>query len=262
MLNLIPELQWITVTQNGCLAQVVVRERLEPPETEDRTAPAHVVATQSGIITSQSILAGQALFEVGDTVVAGDRLVSGLVDLERTYILEHANAEIYARTWRKGTVYTPDSCLRKTYTGQVFHSVWLEIGRQRIKIFVNSGILSANCDKMIERTPWTLPGGYTLPVTLVVETCRPYTLEEVPLSAVDGQMRLEAWAEETVSQAMVAGKILERGFSLTRSQGCYRLDWSLECEEMIARQVEFEFTKEDFTYDGTNSQRGTDGAGD
>ena len=111
MLNLIPELQWITVTQNGCLAQVVVRERLELPETEDRTAPAHVVATQSGIITSQSILAGQALFGVGDTVVAGDRLVSGLVDLERTYILEHANAEIYARTWRKGTVYTPDSCL-------------------------------------------------------------------------------------------------------------------------------------------------------
>ena len=262
MLNLIPELQWITVTQNGCLAQVVVRERLELPETEDRKAPAHVVATQSGIITSQSILAGQALFEVGDTVVAGDRLVSGLVDLERTYILEHANAEIYARTWRKGTVYTPDSCLRKTYTGQVFHSVWLEIGRQRIKIFGNSGILSANCDKMIERTPWTLPGGYCLPVTLVVETCRPYTLEEVPLSAVDGQMCLEAWAEETVSQAMVAGKILERDFSLTRSQGCYRLDWSLECEEMIARQVEFEFTKEDFTYDGTNSQRGTDGAGD
>ena len=99
-------------------------------------------------------------------------------------------------------------------------------------------------------------------MTLVVETCRPNTQEEVPLSAVDGQMCLEAWAEETVSQAMVAGKILERDFSLTRSQGCYRLDWSLECEEMIARQVEFEFTKEDFTDDGTNSQRGTDGAGD
>ena len=91
---------------------------------------------------------------------------------------------------------------------------------------------------------------------------RTYTLEEVPLSAVDGQMRLEAWAEATVSQAMVAGKILERGFSLTRSQGCYRLDWSLECEEMIARQVEFAYTEEDFTYDGTNSQRRTDGAGD
>ena len=62
MLNLIPELQWITVTQNGCLAQVVVRERLELPETEDRKARAHVVATKSGGRTNQYILAGQARF--------------------------------------------------------------------------------------------------------------------------------------------------------------------------------------------------------
>lgn len=262
ILNMIPELQWITVTQNGCVAQVVVRERLEMPETEDRTALSHVVATQSGVITSQSILAGQALCAVGDTVIAGQRLVSGVVDLERTYALENAKAEIYARTWRKGTAYTPDSCLRKTYTGQVCRSVWLELGNRRIKIFGNSGILASSCDKMIERKPLTLPGGYELPVALVIETCRPYTLEEVSLTPLDGQLRLEAYVEDAVSGAMVAGKILERSFSISRIDGCFRLDWLLECEEMIAQQVEFQYTEEDFTHDGTNSQRGTDGAGD
>ena len=127
ILNEIPELQWITVTQNGCCAQVVVRERVEQPQTENQKGYGHVVATQSGLVTEMSVLSGQALCQVGDTVLAGERLVSGLVDLERTYTLTQAKAEIYARTWRKGEVVTPSAYLQKTPTGDTFHCLWLEV---------------------------------------------------------------------------------------------------------------------------------------
>ena len=99
VLNMIPDLEWITVTQNGCRAQVIVRERTHRPATKTRKGLANVIATQSGIITEQSVYAGQPLYKEGDTVNKGDVLVSGLVDLERTYAVERAKAEIYARTW-------------------------------------------------------------------------------------------------------------------------------------------------------------------
>ena len=246
ILNEIPELQWITVTQNGCCAQVVVRERVEQPETENQKGYGHVVATQSGLVTEMSVLSGQALCQVGDTVLAGERLVSGLVDLERTYTLTQAKAEIYARTWRKGEVVTPSVYLQKTPTGDTFHCLWLEVGGRSIKIFGNSGILEASCDKMWERQPLTLPGGYELPVALIWETYTPYTLRAASSTESAAQLLLADYAESMTRADMVAGEILERDLDLTVRRGIYRLDWDFRCREMIARSVEFDFSEKDF----------------
>lgn len=246
LLNQLPQLQWITVVQNGCLAQVVVRERPETPQTQDRRQLSHVIATQSGVITSQSILAGQALCKVGDTVQAGQRLVSGIVDLERTYTIENAQAEIYANTTHRGVILTPETYGTKADTGGSTHCLWLEIGRRRIKIFGNSGISSTSCDKMVERRPLTLPGGYALPVALVWETFTPYTVQETALSASAAQMLLEEDAASTTRAGMVAGEILSRDMTLTSHNGAYHLTWVLGCREMIAKSVEFHFSEEDF----------------
>ena len=262
LLNILPELQWATVVQSGCLAEVVVRERPETPKTEDQKAFSHVVATHSGLITEMSVLAGQALCEVGDTVVEGQRLVSGLVDLERTYTLVNAGAEIYARTWHRGTTVMPQFTQRKQATGASFQCLWLEVGKHRIKIFGNSGILVADCDKMVERKPLTLPGGWETPVCLVVETFTCYETAPVQTSEVEAQLCLEDYARTTTLASLVAGEILEPRFELTESGGVYRLSWVLECREMIARSVEFHLNEEEFTHDGTNRERRADGASD
>ena len=246
LLNTLTDLQWITVTQNGCLAQVVVRERPETPETEDRRQLSHVVAARDGVIISQSILAGQALCKVGDTVQAGQRLVSGIVDLDWTYAVENAKAEIYAYTHRTGTVVTPDSGYIKEATGETVRCLWLEVGKRRIKIFGNSGILEASCDKMWERQPLTLPGGYELPVALIWETYTPYTLRAASSTESAAQLLLADYAESMTRADMVAGEILERDLDLTVRRGIYRLDWDFRCREMIARSVEFDFSEKDF----------------
>lgn len=246
LLNTLTDLQWITVTQNGCVAQVVVRERPETPETEDRRQLSHVEATRDGVIVSQSVLAGQALCKVGDTVKAGQRLVSGIVDLERTYTIENAQAEIYANTRRTGTVVTPDRSYIKEAAGETVRCLWLQVGKRRIKIFGNSGILEASCDKMEKRQPLTLPGGYELPVALIWETYTPYTLRETALTETAAQLLLAEYAETVTSADMVAGEILARDLDLTVRRGIYRLDWDMDCREMIARSVEFDFSEKDF----------------
>ena len=95
---------------------------------------------QSGVITKQNVYTGQAQFQVGDTVTQGDILVSGIVDLERTYLIERANAEIFARTWREVSVCLPSLYTEKTMKSDEKKCIWLILGGRRIKIFGNSGI--------------------------------------------------------------------------------------------------------------------------
>lgn len=245
MLNLIPELQWITVTQNGCRAEVVVRERPAAPKTENRKALANVIATQSGIITKQYILAGQPLHKSGDTVMEGDLLVSGLVKLDEIYVVEHAQAEIYARTWRHKKTVTPVFYREKQYTEEPWTCVWLCIGEKRIKIFGNSGIFTADCDKMIETKKMLLPGGLELPVRLELEHFRPYEPTEARLTDTAAQLLLTSYTERVTQADMVAGEIVERADILTEDGRVYDLSSILECHEMIAASVEKDWTKEE-----------------
>ncbi len=249
MLNSLRQLQWITVTQNGCLAQVVVRERPETPNVIDRRGFANVIATQSGMITDQSILAGQALKKPGDIVLKGEMLVSGVVDLERVYAMEYAQAEIYAKTWRKTEIVTPSKVLKKTGWKDTRHCIWLEIGKERIKIFGNSGIYTNACDKMISRKTLSLPGGYQLPVALMIETVMSLETEQSRLDKSYAADLLTKCAVDAAMSDMQAGEILRNEWSMTEEWGVYRLDSVLECHEMIAKTVEAKWNEEDFTDD-------------
>ena len=119
-----------------------------------------------------------------------------------------------------------------------------------------------DCDKMVERKPLTLPGGLELPVTLVVETYVPYERHPAKLSQLDAQLLLEQTAEDVVKEDMVAGEILGEDSTLTLRGGVYTLHWEMECHEMIAKSVELDYSEEDFAHDGTNRERGANGAGD
>ncbi len=249
MLNLLPQLQWITVTQNGVCAEVVVRERPPKPEIENRKGFSNIVASQSGVITQQSVLAGQALHKVGDVVEKGELLVSGIVDLETVFTVENANAEIYARTWRKNEALIPSEYGEKIYSGASWTCRWLIIGEKRIKIFGNSGISTTACDKMIETRALSLPGGYIFPVSIVTETFRPYTVAAAQMPGATAQLLLEDYTQRTALGQMVAGEILESRSEMTEQNACYRLSAVLECHEMIAATVEADWIKEDIAHD-------------
>ncbi len=260
VLNLLPQLQWITVTQNGCIAEVVVRERPETPQTLERRGFANVVATRSGMITEQSIYAGQAVKKTGDLVLAGEMLVSGLVDLEQRYAVTYAQAEIFARTWRSSEIVIPEIYNVKAYSGQTQKCIWLELGKRRIKIFGNSGILTMNCDKMISRRILTLPGDLQLPAAVLIETYAPYETDEARLDSDRAAEQLTDYAVNAALADMQAGQILGHNAFLSLDGGAYHLKSVLECHEMIAETVEAKWNEEDLNDDGTHSQRGTVGA--
>ena len=249
LLNQIPELEWVTVTQNGCRAKVIVRERLQTPETESKKGFSNMIAAHGGIITGQSVLSGQAVRQVGDTVEEGDLLISGVVDLERVFALEPAIGEVFARTWRTSRTVIPASFTMQQESDDDFLCVWLIVGRKRIKIFGNSGISHGSCDKMKTKIEWTLPDDLKVPVSLEVERFGCYATEKEVLSEEEAMQILTDYVHRTVSQEMQAGQILNSTCFLKQRQECYELTASLECHEMIARTIRAKWNNEEVLND-------------
>lgn len=246
MLELFPQLQWVTVTQNGSCANVVVRERPQTPMLSDRRVLANVIASKAGMITEQYILEGQALKQPGDLVEAGEMLVSGVVDLETRFSIVRAKAEIYAKTWYNKDIAIPEKCLNKCTDGTSSWCLWLEIGKRRIKIFGNSGISHTDCDKMINRKILTLPSDVKLPVSLLIEHFDAYDAVSANNSAADAQQMAMTYAETVLHDNMIAGEILHSDSTVVRADGVFRVKASFACQEMIAKTVEGKWNKEDY----------------
>ena len=249
ILNLIPELQWAGVNFSGGVAVVSVRERLQDEPIRERNSITNVVAARDGVIVSMSVLGGQSLCQVGQAVRAGELLVTGCVDLETHTQYTHADAEIYAMTQRTLTAVYPQTATQKAYTGQVIRRYSPVIGRKRINLSGNSGISEVSCDKMTERKTLTLPGGFSLPVTLVVETYRPYEAVQTQVSQAQAQAALCDYAQRAVQGDMIAGKILGQEPVFQEESGLFWMNMTCACQEMIARQRPAELFEGESTND-------------
>lgn len=237
MLNRIPQLEWLTVNHSGGLATVIVREREAAPPKVDQTSITNLVASRDCIIDQMEILSGQAVCKIGQTVSEGQMLVSGYADWEHCIQATPSLGEIYGRTWRRQNAVIPASYQKKAEMGNTHTRYALIFGQKRINLFGNSGIWGDSCDKMTRYHTLSLPGGYTFPATLVVETATERTTEAESISGSDAQAQLLAGTSEAVRADMIAGEILKSNLKMKKRNGVYRLTGTYECREMVARSV-------------------------
>lgn len=246
------DLSWLSINLHGTRAQVLVRERSPKPELVDESVPAHVVADASGIILHQEITAGQAVFQEGDTVVEGEILVSGIVDLpEPLYspvdlgtLTVHAAGRIYARTWRTLSAEIPLTADQKVYTGEE-KNVWsLTVMGHRIQISKNGGISGGRYDKIKNNYTLALPGGREMPLTLTRETLRGYSVSAVEINMRSAEDLLREQLEKRLEELMQEkeGTVLRTEFSAVRRDGVLTVTMLAECTEQIGQTVSFEGT--------------------
>lgn len=229
----LPALSWITVNTQGGHAAVEVRERAEKPVISRDASPANIVARKSGIVESVDASGGTPQVKPGDVVTAGQLLISGVSDLDKTLLLTRAEGEIVGRTWTATDVVCPDSIQKKAYTGRETTLRRLTLGKKTINFSKTSGISYGEYDKIIENVSLVLPGGYALPVTFTKITCREYTVQDVPLTPEVAQIQMDASAQRQLELDMLAGQVLTKNLELQETEGAYRLTGIAECREEI-----------------------------
>lgn len=257
MLNAVPELSWLAANRTGGKITVLLTERTAALEEQEKPIAGNLIASTEGIITDYSIGEGMRLVSRGDTVSEGQILVSGYEDYGLYLRAVCAEGEIYADTWRQGSIVTPSAAMEKRYTGRQWKEITLLIGRKRIKICGNSGISVVSCDKMVSVKRLRLPG-YEFPVALETAILREYTLTARQKDAETVRADLqEAWLRQTRAE-MVAGVIGQTQYRFIQDNTVFILRAESACNEMIARLVPITGQYEGETNDRTNHQRRTD----
>lgn len=256
MLNKIPALRWLAVNREGGVVTVLVAEREREEPVEDTAGVAHVVAARPGIIREISVYNGFTELKPGDAVLTGDILISGLAEWTTHVQATRARGEVYADTLRVTEPVCPACALKKTYTGRKETCVTLVAERKRIKIKGNSSILGTSCDRMIETSTWTLPGGWALPVTVETVTLLEYETEPQPLSQEQAEALLGEEALRLTRTKMVAGRVENGSTAIYKTQDGYRCRGVWNCVELISKTLPVELFGED-EENGETDQRGT-----
>ncbi len=245
LLSAIPQLQWVGVTTMGCVAQISVRERKEVTSNPVRNLPCSIVADRDGIIQEMTVLSGTPLCKVGQGVKSGQVLVSGYTDCGLSIRLERAEAEVFATTFRQLQAISPGKMQVRQSVQQENKKYFLRIGKNIINLWKDSGISHTECVRMYEEEYLSLPGGFSLPVALITETCICYKTRWVDLDAPGVQM--EEAAKSYLSLDMVSGEILQCKTEVLPSEDSFMLSGRFVCREMIGK-VRYE---ENLTHNGT-----------
>lgn len=238
LLEAIPELQWAGVNTKGCVATISVRERSESAPVEQPSSVGSVVAVRDGIIQEITVLRGNGLAKVGQAVKAGEVLISGYTDCGISIQATRAEGEVFAQTQRELVAQTPDHYDVRGEKTSSHKKFSLRIGKKRINFYEDSGILDGSCDRMYTEYICTLPGGFQLPISLIVERWDFYETESRESDALQMEAILKAFSQSYLRGQMVAGQILQQmevisGGMLYGEYSCLEMIGRVQSEEII-----------------------------
>ena len=186
---------WAGARLNGVVLWITVEESTKNPSTDLPDGPASVYAVRDGVIKRITVLDGQARFNAGDAVRAGDELISGVI-YEPGYYAAHARGEVIADVlYRFGGEAGPQLC-RPVRTGKTSEFV-------RISLF---GYAVDSNRKEYGAEDITITGVRRMEncfLPIIVETLRSYELVN---SMVTASLReLEEEALRRAQSAMMGG---------------------------------------------------------
>ena len=236
LLSSIPELEWVGINTSGCVATISVRERQCSSENEQPKGVSSIVAARDGIIQELTVTGGTAACKTGQAVKTGQILISGYTDCGLTVRAERARGEVYAQTMREISCMMPLNAVIRGERVSEKQKISIIIGKNRINLSQDSGILDTGCVKMYKEYYVTLPGGFALPIAFVTET---YIYYEDSQSVMVGDLQetqLPQLAQSHLCAQMIAGRILNAQVDISRQEDALLLKGKFECLEMIGQE--------------------------
>lgn len=237
LLEKIPELQWVGVNTNGCVATIQVEEKTANSEnTKADHQIVSIVASTNGIVQSCTATQGTMLCKVGQAVTKGETLISAYTDCGILIKATKAEGEVYALTTHQVSAVSPAFAVERGKIAGEEVRYSLKIGKKLINFNNSSGIYHGTCAKIYEENYMVLPGGFVLPVSVVKETIIYYHPGSADIPLWTNEKYLTDHVDQLLYSRMVAGNIHKKYVHVERTDALFVLNLRYICTEMIGRQ--------------------------
>ena len=229
----LPELSWVSLNTRGCSVVIELREKEKAPEIANPEDYCNLTASASGQVLRISTFAGESQVKVGDAVVQGQLLISGVVeDTQGNTTVKRASGIVVAQTERTLTAEIPLEQIVKEPTGEIIERSSLRIFGMLIPLTLSGTPEGDYCEE-VSRTPWEL-NGVRLPISIDTEIWTgqkdrlvTYTMEQARQKAEEELAKQQEELPDGVTVLNV------RSEDHSDSTVC-RVTWVLTCEENIA----------------------------
>lgn len=191
----------ISVYIHGTKVQVVVNERVKPPDLINRNVPCDIVASKEGVICSIVAKEGLEMVKTGDTVTKGQLLVTGKLENpnypDAAPLLVHSMGSIKARTWYEASAKVEQKLERVRRTGNVKENYSIVIFTKKFKLF-HSKIPYNNSENVEIKKKLCIGDNLALPFEFVIDQHYEYKLEKYE---IDTETAEEMAADKAIDLA-------------------------------------------------------------
>ncbi len=241
-----PVITWASFKLTGTKLCIQIKENTHLGGTAEE-APKEgtdLVAPKDGVITDMITRRGVPQVKIGDTVAAGDILVSGSIPIYnedatiRYYDVCEADADIYLRciypVYEKvGAHYNA-----KVYTGNAKNICFFQGFDKEYKLMALGGVRYLKADCIVEKKQAKLFDHLYLPFYFGKYTYREYMLEERKRSPLEGKQILEYRFKKILSTLEEKGvQILEKNVKIENSMDIYTLKGELVVIEKTGKKI-------------------------
>lgn len=234
-------ISWAWLYDEGARMRLEIQESVPKPKVRDKTVPTNVIAAYDGIVTRADVYRGERRVSTGNTVAAGDTLVSGKVAVfpegaEEKYIYVHSAAMIVADTVRmEGGRFSGTETLRIT-TGRARTYLTLHLFGRDIDLYRGFGFEDFDLQK--SRHDLDIPViGYS-GLSFTVTTAREVKTAVHELTDDEVLKRATEELEERICRKLGTGAVREsEEIAYDKNGDTYNVELRMHLKENIGIEV-------------------------
>lgn len=246
------KISWISINIVGSVAEVEIREAVQPPPKDDIVC-SNLIATHSGTIAYFDKVRGDICVSIGEAISEGQLLVSGVYGSDTQGLrFVRSRGSVFALCEREYDIKVPLQYTKKVYTGEQKTQISLIFFEKEVKFFGKCRNSYASCDTIDNVEYFNFFGLGKLPIA--IRTVKYVEYEEK--EAYRDEALAAAEAERMLYQSFFSdapgAQLIKKQIDARLEDDAYRIYAKIECIEDVAREQEVEITLTDISFGGIN----------
>lgn len=230
---------WMSINIEGSCVNIVIKEKINSPQTIGESEPCNIVAARDGQIERLETYKGTPVVKSGDVVTQGTLLVSGVVEAaDFKSNLVQSDCKAFAKTKHKIEKRIPLTTVQAKDTGKIVKKYKIRIFDKEIPIWPSEKVDDTyRCENFSDNIKFF---GFEIPLSIF---CQKYYEQECAEKNITPEEAKEKIIEELNKNQFKTSEdiqVLEKIEEETQENGEYIYKATFICMENIAKREKIE----------------------